>query len=119
MHHLEPWNDLLSVVQSAVRWLVKQVDVSVVGSDASTGAVPEKGGFALVIAVGQHDPSGPTQLVELLQVSRCHGHRIDQDIALVPHPEMAVEVDLALLAEDGPGIEVCKGYFFHNACPSI
>ena len=67
-------------------------------------ALAEKGGLALVILVGDEDPGSPAQGLELLQIGCAHGDWIDEHIALGAHPEVAVEVQLAQFAENGPAI---------------
>ena len=82
--------------------------VGLVGDHLGAGALTEGAGLALVVAVGDHDPGRPAEAVELGEVGLDHGYRIEEDVPLLPYPQVAVEVDLPVLVEDGPAV-TCRG----------
>ena len=88
--------------------------------DLRAGALLERHRVPFVVAVGQDDERRAAERVQLRRVTGAHGYRIDQDIALLTHPEVAIEVELLLLVEYRPSIEIVEHnplHFSHSLLP--
>ena len=110
VHGLQSGNDLLPVGQGAVWSGFQQRTIRFVGDDLGAGTSAKEGRLAFVVAVGNDDVTDGAQGTELFEVGVDHGNRVYEDVVFpFPHPQMTVEIDLAILVEDGPRIEFRLG----------
>ena len=68
-----------------------------------------------MVGVGDDDVLGPPKALQVLPVVIGHRHGIDHHIALRAHPAETVEINIAVLVENGPVKEIRTMQLFHDS----
>ena len=118
MQHPQIGHDLLAVGYGAVYRERKERRIGLMRHDLRAGALLERHRVPFVVAVGQDDERRAAERVQLRRVTGTHGYRIDKNIAFCAHQEETVEIELLLLVEDRPSIEIVEHNLLH-CCRSL
>ena len=86
-------------------------------SDARVKVLAQLHGVSYMIGVGQNDPVDAPEAFQMLLVVLRERQGVDHNVTLLLANQHAVEVDVALSIELGPGKEIREMQGFHDGAP--